>query len=157
MSFGVRLLLGALAVGGGVDSTHHRSASFWSDLDDGSSVPKGAEGSSPSALPRLSREVVVPIIAVSLNTDSAPSPGGSIETAAPENSWGWSRTDGSPSSSSSDSDSQPVRFNPLHYKTPSLGPSLGPTKGLGGSLGGALGGFILDDKRSPRVGIVSSY
>jgi len=78
MSFGVRLLLGALAVGGGVDSTHHRSASFWSDLDDGSSVPKGAEGSSPSALPRLSREVVVPIIAVSLNTDSAPSPGGSI-------------------------------------------------------------------------------
>jgi len=123
MSFGVRLLLGALAVGGGVDSTHHRSASFWSDLDDGSSVPKGAEGSSPSALPRLSREVVVPIIAVSLNTDSAPSPGGSIETAAPENSWGWSRTDGSPSSSSSDSDSQPVRFNPLHYKTPSLGPT----------------------------------
>ena len=53
MWFGGRLLLGALAVAGGEDSTHHRSASFWSDLDDGSSVPKGAEGSSPSALPRL--------------------------------------------------------------------------------------------------------
>jgi len=53
MSFGVRLLLGALAVAGGEDSTHHRSASFWSDLDDGSSVPKGAESTVPSALPRL--------------------------------------------------------------------------------------------------------
>jgi len=53
MSVGVRLLLGALAVDGGADSTHHRSASFWSDLDDGSSVPKGAESASPSALPRL--------------------------------------------------------------------------------------------------------
>ena len=53
MSFGVRLLLGALAVAGGEDSTHHRSTSFWSDLDDGSSIPKGAEGSNPSALPRL--------------------------------------------------------------------------------------------------------
>ena len=53
MRFGGRLLLGALAVAGGEDSTHHRSTSFWSDLDDGSSVPKGAEGSSPSALPRL--------------------------------------------------------------------------------------------------------
>ena len=45
MSFAVRLLLGTLAVGGAEDSSHHRSASFWSDLDDGSSVPKGAEGS----------------------------------------------------------------------------------------------------------------
>ena len=53
MSIGVRLLLGALAVAGGEDSTHHRSASFWNDLDDGSSVPKGAEGASPSALLRL--------------------------------------------------------------------------------------------------------
>eukprot|EP00964_Phaeocystis_antarctica_P007236 scaffold3928_cov38-Phaeocystis_antarctica.AAC.1 len=53
MSVGIRLLLGALAVDGGADSTHHRSASFWSDLDDGSSVPKGAESASPSALPRL--------------------------------------------------------------------------------------------------------
>ena len=53
MSIGVRLLLGDLAVAGGEDSTHHRSASFWNDLDDGSSVPKGAEGASPSALPRL--------------------------------------------------------------------------------------------------------
>jgi len=53
MSVGVRLLLGALAVAGGEDSTHHRSASFWSDLDDGSSVPKGAESTVPSALPRL--------------------------------------------------------------------------------------------------------
>ena len=53
MSFAVRHLLGTLAVGGAEDSSHHRSASFWSDLDDGSSVPKGAEGSSPSALPRL--------------------------------------------------------------------------------------------------------
>ena len=39
MSIGVRLLLGALAVTGCEDSTHPRSASFWSDLDDGSSVP----------------------------------------------------------------------------------------------------------------------
>ena len=31
MRFGVRLLLGALAVTGGEDSTHYRSASFWSD------------------------------------------------------------------------------------------------------------------------------
>ncbi len=53
MSFAVRHLLGTLAVGGAEDSSHHRSASFWRDLDDGSSVPKGAEGSSPSALPRL--------------------------------------------------------------------------------------------------------
>ena len=53
MSFAVRLLLGTLAVGGAEDSSNHRSASFWSDLDDESSVPKGAEGSSPSALPRL--------------------------------------------------------------------------------------------------------
>ena len=53
MWFGGRLLLGALAVAGGEDWTRHRSASFWSDLDDWSSVPKGAEGSSPSALPRL--------------------------------------------------------------------------------------------------------
>ena len=35
MSIGVRLLLGDLAVAGGEDSTHHRSASFWNDLDDG--------------------------------------------------------------------------------------------------------------------------
>ena len=34
MSFAVRHLLGTLAVGGAEDSSHHRSASFWSDLDE---------------------------------------------------------------------------------------------------------------------------
>ena len=53
MSIGVRLLLGALAVAGGEDSTHHRSASFWNDLDDGSSVPKGAESTSFGAAQAL--------------------------------------------------------------------------------------------------------
>ena len=53
MRLGLRLLVVALVLGGGQGATHHCAESFWSALDDGSSVPDGSDSPNPSKLPRL--------------------------------------------------------------------------------------------------------
>ena len=53
MRLGLRLLVVALVLGGGQGATHRRAESFWSALDDGSSVPEGSDSPNPSKLPRL--------------------------------------------------------------------------------------------------------
>ena len=53
MRLGLRLLVVALVLGGGQGATHHCAESFWSALDDGSSVPEGSDSPNPSKLPRL--------------------------------------------------------------------------------------------------------